>query len=240
MNHKLAVIIALGVLVRIILIPISAHPFDINIWYNLSTKVISNGPLSVEIFPPHNGYYMVIPVAYLYDWLSSLFSTGPIPIDSLPSALNFYPNQGANYVPDFLFNLLWKLPNFLSEVVIAILIYKIVGTHFGEKYRCKAVFLWFLNPFVIWVSAVWGQWDVVAVMFSFLGFYFLLKNRILLSSICLLLGVFTKIFPVLFLLPIILYLIKSKNFIFHRKRNVIVFLLPFVISSFVIVLLFSG
>ena len=73
-KHKLAAILSIGVVVRLILMPITAHPGDMYVWYMLSDKIVSNGPLSVSLFPPINNYFMLIPFSYAYDWLSVIFS----------------------------------------------------------------------------------------------------------------------------------------------------------------------
>ena len=86
---------------------------------------------------------------------------------SLPSALNFYPSFNVQYVPGMLFNSVVKIPFLISDVAITFLLYKIVEelTH-SKALAEKAAFLWFLNPFVIWISAVWGMWDTLPALFS--------------------------------------------------------------------------
>ena len=106
--------------------PISAHPFDVYVWYNTSSNILKNGPLALQSFPPLWYHYMLIPVAYSYSWLSHIFSSGTIPMSSLPSALNFYPSFNVQVVPGMLFNSIVKIPFLISDIAITFLLYKIV------------------------------------------------------------------------------------------------------------------
>jgi len=188
--------------------PISAHPFDMYSWYINAVGIIRNGPTSMQLFPPFNRY-MMIPVAYSYNWFAGFFSSGTIPMASLPSALNFYPSANIQYVPGMLFNSVMKTPFLISDVAIAFLLYKIVEelTH-NKGLAEKAAFLWFLNPFVIWISSAWGMWDTLPALFSLVAFYFLLRKKYALAAVFLSLGVASKLYPALFLVPIAVYIFR--------------------------------
>jgi Gpi18-like mannosyltransferase len=235
-DHKLAGILLLGIIVRIVLIPISAHPFDIYYWYLMSNNILQNGLLSVHFFPPLWVHYTMIPVAFAYDWLAHMFNVSAIPMASLPSAFNFYPSSNLQYVPGLLFNTVVKFPLLISDVLVTFLIYKIAYNLTENKRLAeKAALLWFLNPFLIWISASWGMWDTLAVLFSLLSFYLVLRKRIALSAVFLSLAVATKLYPVLFLLPFVLYLLKIRPG-GGEKRNVIKFLSVFSVISVIIFL----
>jgi hypothetical protein len=159
-------------------------------------------------------------------------------MNSIPDVLNFYPSLNATVVPDFLFNFLIKLPLLVSDILAALLLYRIVNKLTGKKGLAeKAALLWFLNPYLIWISAAWGMWDSMAAMFSLLSIYFLINKRITLSAICLVLGVVTKLYPLMFLLPVTFYFMKSnptgeiKNlakFYFVFIASLMLFVLPFI------------
>jgi hypothetical protein len=178
----------------------------------------------------------MVPVAYIYGWLSSIFSTGAIPVSSLPSALNFYPSFNIQLVPGLLFDFVVKLPFLISDVLITLLLYKIVEALTRNKvFAEKAALFWFLNPFVIWISAGWGMWDTLPALFSLTAFFFLLKEKVALSSVSLSLGFVSKLYPVLFLLPISLYFLKT-NPIGERRKNCLKFSVIFLITSIVLFL----
>jgi Gpi18-like mannosyltransferase len=215
-KNKLPTILVVGILVRIIMMPISAHPLDMYVWSEATSSIIKNGPMSIQFFPPTQGYFLSIPLAYFYNWITQIFSLGsygPISMESIPSSLNFYPDIHATYVPGILFNFITKIPLLFSDIFSTILLYKIVfGLTRNEKSAQKAAIFWFLNPFLIWISAIWGMWDTLPVLFSLACFHFLLNKKILLASIFLAIGFFLKIYPILFLIPIGIYIVKSEAF----------------------------
>lgn len=235
-EHKLASILLIGIIVRVLLMPFTAHPFDVYSWYDISTRIVQNGPLSVQAFPPLWSHYMMIPIAYTYDWLARVFSAGAIPMASLPSALDFYPSYGIKYVPGMLFNSVVKFPFLLSDVLATLLLYKLVEELTKNKGLAeKAAFLWFLNPFLIWISAGWGMWDTLPALFSLASLFLLLKKRIMLSSVCLSLAVASKLYPALFLLPIAIYFLKTSP-IGEKWRDFMRFFSVFLATSILLFL----
>jgi len=233
-QHKLAAILTIGIIIRLILMPITAHPFDVYAWYNLSQSIVSDGFTSLQIFPPY--HIMLVSSAYLYSWLSTFLPTGTIAMSTLPSALDFYPTLNVLYVPGLLFNFVVKIPFLVSDVLVAFLLYKIVGEFFGGKGLAeKAVLLWFLNPMLIWISAGWGMWDTLPVLFSLAAFYLLLRGKFEFSAICLSIGVALKFYPLLFLVPIVFYLLKTSA-VKARLRNSLRFFGVFAAVMMVLIL----
>jgi hypothetical protein len=239
-NHKLASIIVAGIIIRAILIPISAHPFDVYVWYQLSSNILKNGALSLQAFPPLWYHYTMIPIAYTYEWLSRAFSIGAIPMTSLPSTLDFYPSYNIQYVPGPLFNSIVKFPFLISDILITLLLYKIVETFTKNKGLAeKAALLWFLNPFVIWISAGWGMWDTLPALFSLVAFYLLLKRKTAFSAVFLSLGVASKLYPALFLVPIAIYIFKTSD-IGEKWKEITKYFSVFSVSSLLLFLPYFG
>jgi len=239
-KHKLASIFVIGILIRIVLMPISAHPYDVYSWYDVSTRILKNGPLSLQGFPPLWYHYMMVPVAYSFSWLSGISSSGVIPVTSLPLALNFYSSYNVQYVPGLLFDTVVKFPFLISDIMVAFLLYKIVAELTKSKGLAeKAAFLWFLNPFVIWISAVWGTWDTLPAFTSLVAFYFLLKKKIVFSAVFIALGVALKLYPVLFLVPIGIYLLKSSS-VEDKWKNCLKFFSVFAMATFLLFLPYLG
>jgi hypothetical protein len=239
-GHKLATILAVGIVARIILMPISAHPFDVYCWYSTSMDILRNGPLSVQFFPPLWGHYMMIPIAYIYNWLAGVFSTGAIPMASLAPELNFYPSYNIQYVPGLLFNSVVKFTFLVSDILVTLLLYKTVEEITKNKGLAqKAALFWFLNPFVIWISAGWGMWDTLSVLFSLAAFFLLLKKKIAVSAVCLSLGVAVKLYPALFLVPIAFYFLKTSP-AGERLKNSVKFYSVFAVTSVLLFLPYLG
>jgi Gpi18-like mannosyltransferase len=224
-KKRFAIAFGVGVVIRLLLMPITAHPGDMYVWYGLSTKIIHDGPTSVSFFPPINGYFLLVPISYTYTFLANIFSIHPIPISSFSTDLIFYPELHQTIVPDVLFNFLIKLPIFIADILSAFLIMKIISQSTSNKIApYAAALIWFLNPYLIWISAVWGMWDSIAALLTIGCLYFLVKKQLLLSSICLLIGIIVKLYPLLFLFPVAYYLWASyKNKIVLLKYFAVIF-----------------
>jgi hypothetical protein len=241
-KNKLITILLVGILIRLILIPISAHPFDVYVWYNASTNIIQNGPLTVTVasFPPLWHHYFMIPIAYIYNWLSNFLNISAIAASSLPSGLNFYPSFGIQYIPNWLFNTIVKIPFLISDILIALLLYKIINQLTNKKDLAeKAALLWFLNPFVIFISAGWGTWDTLPALFSIAAFYFTLKKKYAISAIFFSLGVACKLYPLLFIAPLIIYILKTEDRAQKLKKSLIFFFI-FLVFTLLLFLPYLG
>ncbi|MFI5419039.1 MAG: hypothetical protein ACHQ2Y_09130 [Candidatus Lutacidiplasmatales archaeon] len=98
--------------------------------------------------------------------------------------------------PGILF--LLKLPFILADVGVALLLYA-VGRRSGEGRGTLLAMAWFLNPVVIWASAVHGEVDSLAALLSLAFLLALWKGWPLPAGLFLGLGIFTKIYPLAFL-----------------------------------------
>jgi hypothetical protein len=238
--HKLGFILGLGIAVRLVLMPISAHPFDVYVWYTISQRVLNYGPFYLQGFPPLWYHYMMVPLAYTYAGLATVFSSGVIPMSSVPSAFNFYPSYSVQVIPGLLFDFVVKVPFLISDVLVTLLLYKIVKELTKSKRAAEtAALLWFLNPFVIWISAVWGMWDTLPVLFSLAALYLVSKKRFAFSAVCLSLGVALKLYPALFLLPLAFYLYRSSA-VSERWKNFAKFYGVFAGASLILFLPYLG
>jgi Gpi18-like mannosyltransferase len=219
-------LIIFGIVIRLMLVPFFAHPFDMFAWYSYVDSVLNDGVfLSAIGFPPI-WQFLLIPVAYLYGWLSNILDISVIQISSLPP--NFDPSYGITVVTDPLFNTLVKIPLIVADLISAFLIYRIAYRFSGDISisQHSAVF-YFLSPIVIWISAAWGQYDSLAVLFTLLSFYFLLvTKRFFLSSVSLYIAFLIKVYPIIFLVPIIALILKFETAKRWKLFSYLVFLIP--------------
>ncbi|KXB01433.1 hypothetical protein AKJ35_00390 [candidate division MSBL1 archaeon SCGC-AAA833F18] len=147
-------------------------------------------------------------------------------IHPTPSELSFAP-AGVDPYPQvpLTLNLLWKLPIFLADIGIAILLLKMTN---GSE---KSMRMFLFNPFVIFISACW-MFDSIAVFFLLLATYLFEQERYDLSAILLAFGFLTKYYPI-FALPIFcLEFIRRKSWKFFRYTLIFgavsfIFILPF-------------
>ncbi|HXX88534.1 MAG TPA: glycosyltransferase 87 family protein [Candidatus Acidoferrum sp.] len=103
-----------------------------------------------------------------------------------------------------LFNLLSKIPLFIADLLIGIIIYDIVRESGKEKEARFSFILWFFNPLVIYIDSIHGQFDVLPALMTVLSFCLFYKRKYLASGIALGLGTLFKIYPI-FLAPLYLF-----------------------------------
>lgn len=198
-----------GVLIRLILALYLTHDWDFQVWHISFTDIVSGlgSPYSAMNFSyPPIWAYVLMPFASV----STFFAN---PYDGL---MRFNLNGFLVAGTQPLFNLLVRLPLIASEVFIGLLIYDHVLKFKNENTAHKSFILWFLNPFVIFVSCVFGQFDVLAALMVMLAFLFFLDKKFVLCGLAIGLGALTKLYP-LYLLPI--YLIFALKIDFDENRS---------------------
>jgi hypothetical protein len=95
-----------------------------------------------------------------------------------------------------------KLPIIACDIITAFALYKALGSRNAES---AVTWLWLLNPYVILISAVWGQFDSIPTMFALLSILSSIKDKPKLSGFLLALGGLAKVFPVAYLPLLCLY-----------------------------------
>jgi Gpi18-like mannosyltransferase len=93
------------------------------------------------------------------------------------------------------FNLTYKLPLILADYLCAVLLYRFVRKIRDEGSGRRVFILWFLNPFVIFVSSIYGNFDVLAVFLTLLALYAMYSRRYLSAGLAVGLGVSIKLYP---------------------------------------------
>lgn len=219
-------LIVLGVVIRLALIPFFAHPYDMYAWYSYVEGILKQG-ISLSIFginPLWN--FLLILIAYIYDWLSNILHISVIPVSILPS--NFDPSYGITVVTDTVFNTLVKIPLIVADILSAFLIYRIAYFYTRDYFVSRRpAFLYFFSPIVIWISAAWGQYDSLAVLFTLLSFYLLLvSKRMVMSALSLYVAVLIKIYPIIFLVPILLSILRFDKARRWKVASFLFFLIP--------------
>jgi Gpi18-like mannosyltransferase len=108
---------------------------------------------------------------------------------------NFYSSATwTQYTPGFMYwlwvvgkigwiqDLAIKIPVLLADISVGILIYSLVKK-VNSKLALVSLFLYTLNPVVIFDGSVWGQIDGILTLFLFLSAYFLIEKKSLIWSI---------------------------------------------------------
>ena len=119
-------ILLLGTLIRLLLIPFTAHPFDVYSWYKECIEIVECGVDFNRIWGSIRPFWFLtlIPLAHLYNFLSSITGISAISVKDLSPMLN--PQYGIKFVPDYLFNSLVKIPMLISDIATTVLLYKLI------------------------------------------------------------------------------------------------------------------
>jgi len=107
-----------------------------------------------------------------------------------------------------LLDLFFKLPNILADIGIGYLLIELAQ---DTRYKKAILFLWILNPYTIQISSIWGMFDPLCTFLTLYSVYFLWKKNFLLSAVFLSLGIATKMYPMFFLIPILIYVYKDQG-----------------------------
>ena len=226
-TSQLLFLFILGLLIRLILAPITYHS-DL-LAYDFAREVLYTGHVAtfydylpslpdgnplLAIYPMNQFNYP--PSVYFFLGTTTFLSTYFIPYEFHQQFLFSVKDTFGN--PVLFFHLfLLKLQFFFFDFGTAFLLMQFVKE---KKKKLVAFGLWILNPVTLYASFMMGQFDIIPVFFTVLSLYLLLKyssgeNKWLYySSLALGVGAAFKIWPLL-LLPVLL------AFIPHWKERVI-------------------
>lgn len=200
--RRLRWIVAIGLLVRLLLAPLTSWDFDtpgfvlsgVSTIYTgnpYASSLWANPPLAPYVAAP----FLAIPTL-LFGPQSLVAVVPAIAPISVATGVN------ATLVPSPAALLAWKLPFLLSDLGVAALLV-LLPPRLGVRLPLSREWvagLWFLNPLVIWASAVHGEVDSLAVLFLLLALYLVVVQHWFSAGLFLGLGLFTKAYP-LVLLP---------------------------------------
>ncbi|MDP3918079.1 MAG: glycosyltransferase family 87 protein [Candidatus Woesebacteria bacterium] len=242
MQKTISTLLILGIILRLFL-SFNTYHSDI-VPFDFAGKIIKNGNITnfydyLWDLPEDNPYLKVYP--------RNLFNYPPLPYFFLGGAsllttwmvdqtvhdnfvLNFSSTLGNTQLNLLL--LLLKLPYFFFDIGIA---YLLMGFFKNETQKKWVFALWMFNPVNLYATYMVGQFDIIPTFLSVLALYFAIKkNNLLPSAILLGLGAAFKIFPLLFIVPLVL--IKSDwwgriKILVTASLTYLVFAFPFIMST---------
>lgn len=129
---------------------------------------------------------------------------------------------------------IWELilnKNFLFWTKLPFLILHFLSAIFFSKFFNKSRFLWFLlwllNPIIIFITFIQGQFDIIPTFFILTSLYYAKKGNIFISAFLLGLGGAFKHYPFLLALPFLIILTRT---FFDKLKFIIILLTPYLIS----------
>ena len=209
-NQKRNIIIA-ALAIRLLLAPFAGHPADMKYWeyFGKALLVEHVNPYTNFVYPPP--WILIIGVMY--------------------NVYLVFPNQ-------FFLYFVLKLPIIMGDIIMGLALYDIVKELSSSKKKANyALALFLLNPYTIWISSVWGMFDVLPALCTLLSLRFYLKGDKKVSFLFLGLGAAFKYYPIL-LLPVLLILEWRNNQKFGSLlKDVFYTGLPFVVTSLPFIIL---
>lgn len=205
MNLRLLWVIVVGLIARLVISPFLAHPSDVFEWFVVGQSLVNGStPASSYMVPYGYSYFVfVFPAAYAYSFLSHFLPTFTFSISSISPLLD--PGFGVTVVPGLLFNFLVKLPLILSDTLIALVVFTVVRERTGDyNIAVTAAAIWFLNPFVIWISSAWGMFDTIPTLLTILAFYLMIKGKPLPAGVALVVSIAMKYYSLVLIFPLFL------------------------------------
>lgn len=188
-GHAFIILVFLALAVRLITAPytIGYGGSDLNCYEGWSHWAAYD---FVHVYPNAEIDY---PPAYIY----VLFFIGK----ALP-LLNGVPGAGA---------LLLKIPAIIADIVSGIFIYRIAGKRTGKASAMAISALYLFNPAVFVNSSMWGQTDSILTLIIVLALYYLMEERIAVSTFFFALACMLKWQGFIFLLILLLELIRRMD-----------------------------
>ena len=238
MKKTISIILGIGIIIRLFLSYTTYHsdvvPFD------FAGKVIASGNITnfydyLWELPEDHPYLKVYP-RYLFNYppLPYFFLGG----FSLLTTWMVDQTVHDNFVLDFsstlgnsqlnLLLLLLKLPYFIFDIAIA---YLLMTFFKDQKQKILAFALWIFNPVTLYSTYTVGQFDVIPTFLTVLALYFATREKrqnLVLSAVMLGIGAGFKIFPLLFMVPLVFV---EKNF-WQKIKLLSISALTYAISAY--------
>lgn len=190
-----AKVLILGLIIRLAIAPWTSYTFDTHPFYSASVDMLAGAGMyghAVYSYPPGFGLvlypFMLLLSLFMDPSMFGSFQPGMIETGVVTSLITPFVTSPA-------FNLAYKAPLIIGDMLTASMLYVLVLDWKGEKAGRIAYMLWFLNPLVIWIGAVMGQFDVLAVLCTLLAVYFFLRDRYALAGLAMGAGVMMKVYP---------------------------------------------
>lgn len=227
-----------GLLIRIVLIPLATHNYDIPFWATTIQHAQSgNGLYALDgyYYTPVWGYILGF-LGMMANFLFGISSYGVMADPLLPSFVTDWEYYGT-VVASPEFSIFIKSAVTIFDVLCAYLIYKIVRKFgYDEKKATLAFGLWFLCPIVIYTTAVHGMFDNISIFFMLLTLLLILDKRYFLAGVMFSLSAFTKYFPVYLIFILFIYIIRTNKDPGSKISATVWSIAGFVITTFMILL----
>ena len=199
-----------GLVIRLILMPITSSPFDIGEgWAAIIDGFYSGDDLY------SSGWYIYTPIwGYILALVGELCQL--LGLTSFGDVFLVYGDKfnciGYNYVTNLEFNFLVKIPGLIFDILSSWAAYRLAYTITKDEKRSSIVFLAvFLCPMIIQSSSMLGMFDSIMLFFMLSSIHSFIEKRYVTASILLAFGAFTKMFAIILAPIMLIYVLFDKN-----------------------------
>ena len=213
-GSKTVVLLTIAMLVRFSIAPLTEQRYDMYIWrlnqaliyeyrinpLNPPTTIDRNATIFFWSYPP----LWLVCLLTIYP-VYALISQPAYPANVNILWQNMYvtnnPSEAYHsFIPENLplLDFLIKTPLIISDLLIGLLLFKIIKKFGKEERAQRYLCMWIFNPYVIFISAVWGMFDSLPTLFTLLAVWLFLEEKYEKSAISLAVATLFKIYPIIF------------------------------------------
>lgn len=198
--------IVLGLLLRGALAPYMSWDNDVAVWMRTSLSGFYGLPLYSRpgySYPPVWGYCLELigMVVRFVGGSASFFGTQNVDF----AQVSVQTAEFSSYVTSPAFNLVFKGLIFIFDLGVAMMVYRLVLACGGSARSARiALVMWFLNPLVIWESAVQGAFDSLVGLSIVAAVLFVLTDRPLWAGSAWAVGIMIKLAPAILVMQLVL------------------------------------
>ena len=218
-------VLIIGLAIRFVFMPITSSPFDIAAGWVAVTDGIYAGDTIYS-----SGWYFYPPI-----WGQLLSVTGVIGDffgagsfgDVFPSIyLHERLTIGYGFLTELGYNFFIKVPAVIFDVLAAWAGYALVKRLTGDQKKAVIGFaLMFLAPVVIMSSAMLNMFDSIMIFLMLLSLLTFMDERYFLTGIILSLAVFTKVFALLIIPLMLMYVLSNREITLNERAKRIIYAL---------------
>jgi len=172
LKSNLWAILVLGLIIRLAIAPITGHAYDLALWANYQRIFFGSGISDLRYFP-------TLPMLYYFQLASYSFYALMRSLGLQDPLFFYHPTYAVEAV--FL-----KLPMILADMGVFLL--------FARSGKLVPALLYYLNPFIIYLSSAWGTYDSLMMVFLVAGFTALERDNKRLATIAFTVSGLLKLF----------------------------------------------
>lgn len=207
MSRFMASVLLAGIVVRLLLIPITSSPFDVAAgWVAVIDEIYAGNSLYDA------DLYKYTPIwGYILSFMSYILNS--LGMESFGEMFtSIYQGReltfGYGYITNLEFNFLIKMPAFIFDILAAFSFHKLVMDLTGDRRKSEIAFaLWFLCPVVIMSSAILCMFDSIMIFFMIESIVYFRRKNYMFAGVLLALSILTKAFSAVLLPIMVMYIL---------------------------------